>query len=80
MIADKTDRPAANGVGLSIENMNTCSMLNYHNFMKIMMMLGKSSLGQSRFDRHRRFTCRKKIHAMQYGHDDFLPDQMNMAA
>ncbi len=41
MVADKTDRPAADGVGLTVKNVDPCAMLNNHNFMKIMMMLRK---------------------------------------
>ncbi|CEJ66539.1 hypothetical protein [Citrobacter pasteurii] len=54
-------------------------MFNHYNFMKIMMMLWKSRLRKPGLNRHGRFTCRKKIHAMQYGHDDIPPDQMDMA-
>ncbi|EIQ79354.1 hypothetical protein SF123566_9218 [Shigella flexneri 1235-66] len=48
-------------------------MFNHYNFMKIMMMLWKSRLRKPGLNRHGRFTCRKKIHAMQYGHDDIPP-------
>ncbi|KWZ93067.1 hypothetical protein HMPREF3212_00458 [Citrobacter freundii] len=79
MIANETHRTAADGVRLSVEHMDPRSMFDHHNFMKIMMMFWKRRLRKPRFNSHWRFTCRKKIHAMQYRHDDILPDQMNMA-
>ncbi|SAY97909.1 conserved protein of unknown function [Citrobacter amalonaticus] len=44
MVADKANRTAADGIGLSIEYMNTGAMFHNHNLMKIMMMLWKSGL------------------------------------
>ncbi len=39
VVAHKADRTAADGIRLTIENVNPGAALNNHNFMKIMMML-----------------------------------------
>lgn len=44
VIADKTDRTAANGVGLAIEDVNTRSLLHDNYFMEIMVMFRKGRL------------------------------------
>ena len=54
MIADKAHRAAADGIGLSVEDMDARAVLHDHNLMEIMMMFRKGSLGQPRLNRHRR--------------------------
>jgi len=49
--------------------MNTRSMLDNHNFMKIMMMFRKRSLREPGLYRNRRRSRREKIDAVQYGHN-----------
>jgi hypothetical protein len=78
MIADKTHRTTADGVRLSVEHMNPRAMFDHHNFMKIMMVFRKRGLRKPRLNSHWRFTCRKKVYAMQYSHDG-SPCLANMA-
>ncbi|GAB7449261.1 hypothetical protein OUHCRE12_37070 [Enterobacter kobei] len=69
VVAHKADCAAADGVGLTVKDMDARAMLNNHDFMKIMMMLRESRLRQPRLYRHRRTIRRKKVHAVQYGHN-----------
>ena len=69
MIAHKADRPTTDGIRLAVKHMDPRSVFNNHNFVKIMMMLRERHLRESRFNRDRRPTRRKKIHAVQYGHN-----------
>lgn len=69
VIAHEAHHTAADGVGLAVEDMNTRSMLDNHNFMKIMMMFRKRSLREPGLYRNRRRSRREKIDAVQYGHN-----------
>ena len=42
VVAHKADCAAADGVGLTVKDMDARAMLNNHDFMKIMMMLRES--------------------------------------
>gem|GEM_PF-5486924 len=54
MIAYEAHRAAADGVRLSVEDMDARAVFNDNDLMKIMMMFRKGSLGQPRLNRHRR--------------------------
>ena len=68
MIAHKAYRTAADGIRLAVKDMNTGTVFNDHNFMKIMMMFGKRWLRKARFDRDRRYARGEKIRALQNSH------------
>jgi hypothetical protein len=53
MVAHKADGTAADSKRLAIKHMDPGAMFNDHNFMKIMMMLGESRLGETRFNGNR---------------------------
>ena len=69
VIAHEAHRTAADGIRLTVKHVDARSVLNNHNFMKIMMMLRERSLRQPWLNRDRRSPRRKKIDAVQYGHN-----------
>ena len=72
VIANKADRTAADGIGLTIEDVNTRALLHDDNFMEIMVMFRKGRLREAGFNSHRRDPGLKEIRTVQYGHDATL--------
>lgn len=60
VIAHEAHRTAADGIRLTVKHVDARSVLNNHNFMKIMMMLRERSLRQPWLNRDRRSPRRKK--------------------
>lgn len=72
VIANKTDRAAADGIGLAVENVDPRPVLDDNNFMEIVVMLRKRRLREAWLNGNSRSTGLKEIHTVQYGHSSSL--------